>query len=158
MFRKTHERKLVAGLCIEPPVPFPSVLAGILGTANGTEAFCSPFLERERHAWNCLKGNCSGFWGDEDGPSVPNPEFPERKQRMVVPGRNWVIYNSTPFLIKELLFKLWMPRYYTWPGLCLYFFTQKIKWLRGVNTKQMCTHQLFWLMVKQLCHLTLSLS
>jgi hypothetical protein len=52
---------------IEPPVPFPSVLAGILGTANGTEAFRSPFLERERlvpfrtpfrtdrDARNCLK-------------------------------------------------------------------------------------------------------
>ena len=65
---QTAWQLLTVGLSIDPPVPLLSVLAGILGTENGTWAVCTPFLEREgvvpfcklfrtdRHTQNCLKG------------------------------------------------------------------------------------------------------
>ena len=101
----------MAPVFIDFPFLFPSVLAGIIGTANGKGAFCLLFLELERcvpfrmpfrtdqNARNCLKWQ--PFWRLElrrrpvrPKPGISGTGTENGRPVLPVPGRNWAIYTG----------------------------------------------------------------
>ena len=101
----------MAPVFIDFPVLFPSVLVGIIGTANGKGAFCLLFLDLERrvpfcmpfrtdrNARNCLKWQ--PFWRLElrrrpvrPKPGISGTGTENGRPVLPVPGRNWAIYTG----------------------------------------------------------------